>query len=204
MRGALGPLQIKALETMRGVLSDEFFTLSFSDYRLEAMREGPSHIACTVIENPGDRHFELRGEGVGLVDAIFGALCERYQSQHPSLQTISFSGFSVRALPGDARRERPSAAKAEAAVGIRNSSGREFEFTAISNSVGDSSIEAVLAAVEYFVNSERAYVRVYEALQHHKTTGRIDLVGRYTELLAEIVQNTSYSSAVERLKQLGR
>lgn len=185
---------------MREVLGDEFLTLSFSDYRLEATHGGPSVIRCTVIENPGDRRLVIEGEGVGMVDAFFRGLCARYQQEHPSLETIRFSSFSVRGLTREASGERASDAKAEAFIGITNSAGTEFEFSAISPSVTHSSIEGVLAAVEYFVNSERAYVRIYRALQHHRTTGRSELVGRYTKLLAEMVRNTSYSSAVERLK----
>lgn len=201
MRAALGPLQTQALQTMREVLSDEFRTLEVRRYGLEEdFRDGHCTIRCEVVESPGEREFEVNARGVGMLDAFFSALRDRYQGEFPSLSSIRFSSFSVRGLMGDAHAEQATDAQAEATVGVTNSSGREFEFTSLSPSVSLSSIEAVLAAVEYFVNSEQAYVRIYKALQHHRTSGRPEMVARYTKLLSEMVRNTSYSSAVERLQ----
>lgn len=196
-------MQARALNTMREVLGEDFLRLSFVSYKLEASADGLSVLSCEVREEPSNHVFTIEGEGVGLVDAFFRALRERYRQEHPSLDTIRFSSFSVRGLIRQTGQDQASDAKAEGIVGITNSAGREFEFCAVTPSVTHSSIEGVLSAVEYFVNSERAYVRVYKALQHHKTTGRSELVGRYTELLGEMVRNTSYSSAVERLKTTG-
>jgi hypothetical protein len=202
MRGPLQPKQQQALEQMRSVLGTEFLTLQVVDYELrERFGEEHCQIICNVIESPGDRRFEVNGRGVGMVDAFFSALSSRYQGEHPSLETIKFTRFEVRGLMGDASEKRASDAKAEAFVGVTNSSGVEFEFVAVSKSVSQSSIEAVVEAVEYFVNSERAYVRIYNAIQHYRENRRPELVEKYTHLLADMVCNTSYSSAVERLKK---
>ncbi len=187
---------------MREALGDDFRTLDVRRYALEEdFGDGHCTIRCEAVENPGERAFEVHGKGVGMLDAFFSALRERYQGEFPSLASIRFSSFSVRGLMGDAHAQHATDAQAEATVGVSNSSGREFHFTTLSPSVSHSSIEAVLAAVEYFVNSEQAYVRIYKALQHHRTSGRPEMVAHYTELLAEMVRNTSYSSAVERLQQ---
>ena len=201
MRAAAGPLQTQALQTMREVLSEDFRTLEVRRYALEEdFRDGHCTIRCEAVESPGEREFVVNGKGVGMLDAFFSGLRDRYQGEFPSLASIRFSSFSVRGLMGDAHAEQATDAQAEATVGVSNSSGREFEFTTLSPSVSLSSIEAVLAAVEYFVNSEQAYVRIYKALQHHRTSGRPEMVARYTKLLSEMVRNTSYSSAVERLQ----
>lgn len=201
MREALSPHQQKALQLMREVLADDFLTLQVTDYELrERFAEEQCVITCNVVENPGERQFKIEGRGVGMLDAFFQGLCDRYQGEHPSLQTIRFSSFSVQGLMFDTSANRASDAQAEGRIGILNSSGTQFEFGAVSPSVSHSSIEAVLAAVEYFVNSERAYVRIYKALDHHRSSGRPEMIGRYTEMLSEMVKNTSYSTAVERLK----
>jgi hypothetical protein len=202
MREPQTPRQTKALETMRQVLGDEFLTLRVTQYSLtETFEDDHCVVTADVVENPGERRFTIEGKGVGMLDSFFEALCERYQGEHPSLETIKFSSFSVRGLMGESRGGHATDAKAEALVGITNSAGTEFLFGAVSPSVSHSSIEGALEAVEYFVNSERAYVRIYKALQHYKQSGRPELVGKYTQLLAEMVQNTSYSHAVERLKK---
>ncbi len=186
---------------MREVLGDEFRTLDVHRYELsEDFGDGHCVIRCEGVENPGAKSFEVRGKGVGMLDAFFSALRARYQGEFPSLETIRFSSFSVRGLMGDANAQQATDAQAEATVGVSNSSNTEFHFSALSPSVSHSSIEAVLEAVEYFLNSEQAYVRIYKALQHHKTSGRPEMVARYTELISEMVRNTSYSSAVERLQ----
>jgi hypothetical protein len=186
---------------MGEVLGDEFVTLSVSEYELkENFDDDSCVINCQVIENPGDRRFSIEAQGVGMIDAFFQGLCSRYEAEHPSLETIKFTSFSVRGLMKDANGNHASDAKAEAIVGVTNSQGDEFHFPAVSPSVSHSSLEAVLAAVEYFLNSERAYVRIYKALEHHRRTGRPEMVAKYTELLGDMVRNTSYSRAVERLK----
>lgn len=186
---------------MREALGDEFVTFAVKHYQLrEDFADDHCVMTCGVIENPGDRAFELEGKGVGMLDAFFTMIRHRYQPEHPSLETIHFSSFSVRGLMAETAADQSSDAKAEATIGVTNSHGTEFHFSAVSPSVSHSSIEAALAAVEYFVNSERAYIRIYKALQHHKRSGRPEMVGRYTELLGEMVRNTSYSSAVERLQ----
>jgi hypothetical protein len=186
---------------MRDVLGEEFLTLAVTDYELrENFGDDFCVMTCNVVENPGARRFTIEGKGVGMLDAFFHGLAARYQEEHPSLETIRFSSFSVRGLMGDAHENAASDATAEAIVGVTNSGGTEFQFGATSPSVSHSSVEAMLAAVEYFVNSERAYVRLYRALEHHRSSGRPELVAKYTELLAAMVRNTSYSSAVERLK----
>lgn len=186
---------------MREVLGDEFLTLKVTNYELrEHFDDDYCSMQCHVVENPGERSFTVEGKGVGMLDAFFEGMSTRYEAEHPSLETIRFSGFSVRGLMKDTKGGHASDAKAEAIVGLTNSAGTEFAFGAVSPSVSHSSIEALLAAIEYFLNSERAYVRIYKALQHYKRSGRPELVSKYTELLAEMVRNTSYSSAVERLK----
>lgn len=202
MREPVSIQQERALGLMKTVLGDEMLCLTVTDYELrERIDEGQCTISCAVTEQPGNQRFRIEGRGVGMLDAFFAGLSGRYEPDHPSLQTIKFSSFVVRGLMGDARGNRASDAKAEARIGITNSAGTEFEFGAVSSSVSHSSLEAVLFAVEYFVNSERAYVRIYKALEHYRSEGRGDLVGKYTEMLSEMVRNTSYSTAVERLKQ---
>jgi hypothetical protein len=202
MRQPLAPQQARARTTMHEVLAEDFLQLEVLDYDLHERADGEAcRIVANVVEQPGGRRFACESRGVGMLDAFFRGLCDRYRPEHPSLGTIRFSSFSVRGLMKDGQEDRTSDAAAEATVGIRNSADTEFHFSALSPSVGLSSLEAVLAAVEYFLNSERAYVRLYKARQHHQKSGRPELVGRYTELLAQMVQNTSYSSAVERLQQ---
>ena len=86
-------------------------------------------------------------------------------------------------------------------VGMSNSSGCHFEFQHESRSVTRSSIEATLLAVEYFVNSECAFIECFRALKSAKEQRRQDLVERYTSLMSELVKNTSYSEVIEQIRE---
>ena len=56
-------------------------------------------------------------------------------------------------------------------------------------------LAVVVGAAEYFVNSERAFISVYNAMSDAKDRRRSDLVGTYTGQLAELVNTTSYTRA---------
>lgn len=201
MREALSPRQHEAEALMQQLLKDDFLNLSVKRYALEEEFDTDRcKLRCQVVQTPGDETYELEGEGVGMLDAFFHALCARYEEDHPSLKSIVFSSFMVKGLMGDAGNDQASDAQAEAIIGLSNSEGVEFEFRAMSRSVSSSSMEALLEGVEYFINAERAYIRAYKALQHYKKEHRPDLVDKYTSALAVIVRNTSYSATIERLK----
>ena len=64
-----------------------------------------------------------------------------------------------------------------------------------------STIVATLAGLEYFINSERAFVAMCHALKDAKERNRSDLVQRYTNTMAELVRNTSYSEVISRFRE---
>lgn len=202
MRKPLDHRQEDALSRMREVLQDDLLTLTVSGV---SMQEDFEHrrcaVSCVVREQPGDRALAIEATGVGLIDAFFAGLGAHYAGDHPSLSTLRFTGFEVRGLMADSATANATDAKADATIRVANSYGAEFEFGAITSSVAHSSVECVLAAVEYFVNSERATVRMFRALEHYRREGRTDLIAKYTDLLSEMVRNTSYSEVIEGLRR---
>ena len=191
--------QEEALHKMREVLQEGYTTLRIARYRLEEDFDAQrATLVCSLHEQPSGEVVTLEAQGVGLIHALFEGLCARYATTHDSLSSLRFTSFSVRGLVQDVQGDASVTAQAEAAVGITNAYGVEFTFLATSPSVSQSSVEAVLAAVEYFLNSERAYVKIYDALEHYRREGRTDLVAKYTDMLSQMVRNTSYSSLVEK------
>ena len=83
---------------------------------------------------------------------------------------------------------------------VKNSMGATFDFTHSSRSVIGSAVVVVLKAVEYFVNSELAFIRTWKGLQDAKARARTDQVETYTRHLAELVRNTSYSAVIEEIR----
>ena len=56
-------------------------------------------------------------------------------------------------------------------------------------------------AVAFFINSERAFVQLHNALAYARTEHRQDSVQRYTKQLTRLVEATSYSAVIDKLKE---
>lgn len=193
--------QREMIGEMKEVLQDDYVHLALEKYTLtEDLRAESCQIRSTLGEADGST-FEVTGEGVGAIDAFFAGLRESLADDYPSLKSIRFSKFEIQGLLSSKAGPRQTArAEAEATVGIENSEGREFVFQSTAPSVARAGLEATLEAAEYFVNSERTYVELHDILEHYRSEGRTDLVEKYTELMSEVVENTSYSEVVEEIR----
>lgn len=193
--------QEKMLGLMREILQEDYLELVVEAYTLEErLAEGRSRIRCEMKNKKGET-VEVAGEGVGTIDAVFDAMRTYLAEDYRSLNSIRFSQFGIKGLISSQGDQESSKAEAQATVGIVNSEGREFIFQTKEHSVSRAGIQATVNATEYFVNSERTYVRLHEILNHYKKEGRTDLVEKYTDLMTQVVQNTSYSEVVERIRE---
>jgi len=193
--------QREMIGKMKEVLQEDYLELEVSSYQLtEDLSAETSRIECTLEDAEGSS-YEVEGAGVGAIDAFFTALRDRLADDYPSLKSIRFSEFKIEGLmSSEAGPDQTTKAEAEATVGILNSEDREFVFKSTAPSVSRAGLEATLKAAEYFVNSERTYLRLHELLEHYRSEGRTDLVEKYTDLMSEVVENTSYSEVVEEVK----
>lgn len=195
--------QENMIALMREILQDDYTELSVRLYTLTESFEDEAmcRLTCHLINADGS-DMTVESEGVGVIDALFNGLRDRLADEYPSLQSIRFSQFNIRGLISVGDEHAPtSAAQAEATVGILNSADVEFIFQSTATSVSRAGMQATVRAAEYFVNSERTFVRLHEILEHYRSEGRTDLVDKYTELMSRVVGNTSYSEVVERIKK---
>jgi hypothetical protein len=192
--------QKKMLGLMKEILQDDYMNLRVVSYTLtENLDENTCQIQCEL--NDGETTLMVEGEGVGTIDALFDGLKSRLAGDYPSLESIRFAEFDIEGLiSSEDGPETATEAEAKATVGIRNSEDKDFEFEAKAPSVSRAGIQATVAAAEYFVNSERTYVRLHEILEHYRSEGRTDLVEKYTDLMSQVVENTSYSEVVEKIR----
>jgi hypothetical protein len=192
---AIGKLIAEVLDGTELRLRVDSYTLK------ESFEAGTASISAAVhTERTGEKQ-TINGEGVGIVDAFFNGLVARYSQEFPSLQTIRFSDFSIKANLDTGRQSAKSDMAAEVTLHVANSDGRDFAFSHASPSLTRSSVMVVLQAVEFFVNSERAFIQVYRALQHARTQNRPDSVERYTAQLTTLVEATSYSEVIEQIRK---
>lgn len=167
----------------------------------EDYEQEKSKVRLEVADSDGEHRYAMEGEGVGLVDALTHALTARFAPEYQSLESIEFTGFSVAAQFDTKKQRSGSDAVGHVSLDVCNSEGRQFTFSDSSRSVATSAARAVLAAVEYFVNAERAYITLYRALQDAQDRDRPDLVGRYTRELSEVVKSTSYTEVIEKIRR---
>ena len=186
---------------IRRVLGANFFELTLHRLTIEEL-DGGSRVKVEVQE--GDQTIEVEGSGVGLVDALFVGLLDRYAREYQSLKTIQMTGFRVAADIETKKAQAGVDAVARVTLDVTNSEGRQFSFSDASRSVTTSSARAVLAMVQYFVNAERAFLTLHHARRDALARGREDLVSRYTAEMSAVVESTSYAEVIANIrKELG-
>jgi hypothetical protein len=183
------------------VLDGTELRLTMDSYTLEEnLESGTVQIHCAVHNKRTGERQVIEQRGVGIVDAFFHGLVQLYSGPYPSLQTIRFADFAIRAKLETGHGSARSDSTAEVILRVANSEGREVVFTDSSPSITRSSIAVVLQSVEFFINSERAFIAVYRALQHARKANRPDSMQLYTQKLATLVEATSYSEVIEQIR----
>jgi hypothetical protein len=187
---------------IRRVLGTNYLQLSL--VRLSCNEDPDSGSTVKVSINEGDQIVDVEGKGVGVVDALYAGLLDRYAREYQSLKTIQLMAFHVAA---DVETKKAAAgvdAVGRVTLDFTNSEGKHFSFTDASRSVTMSTARAVIAAVQYFVNAERAFLTLHNARRDAIARGREDLVARYTAEMAEVVEATSYAELIANIrKELG-
>ncbi len=188
-------------ELVAEILDGTQLNLTVDSYTVSEDLEARNvQIHCEVHDVKSGEKQIIEGNGVGLIDSFFNGFVALYSNDYPSLKTIRFADFSIKARI-EAGKNFLSDSAAEVTLRVANSEGHEFAFTDVSQSITASSINTVLLAGEFFCNSERAVKVIYKALQHARETKRPDSVTRYTQQLTTLVHATSYSEVIEQIKR---
>lgn len=191
----------KNSELIRRVLGDNYLELSIKSLEVEEDLEAAQTIVRVRTVDPHGADHTVSGKGCGLVDAIFDALLERYAAEYESLRTLEVVNFNIDARIDTKQKDHGVDAMGLVTVDVKNSKGTLFSFGDESRSITTSTARAVVAVVEYFVNAERAFITLYNALKDAKERNRGDLITRYTRELAEVVKSTSYAAIIEKIQQ---
>jgi hypothetical protein len=185
-------------QLIRRVLGTNFLELKL--VKLSVEEEGNvANVRVTVAE--GEQRVDADGKGVGMVDALYSAMLARYAREYQSLKTISLAGFTVSADMESKKVAAGVDAVGRVTLDVTNSDGQHFTFTDASRSVLSSTARAVISAVEYFANAERAFVTLHNARRDALARGREDLVSRYTAEMAEVVESTSYAEVIANIRK---
>ena len=181
------------------VLGDNYLPLRLVRLAIDEQPEVGSTVKLVVAER--DQNVDCEGKGVGVVDAIYSALLERYAREYESLKTLRLSKFHVGADIETKKAQAGLDAVARVTLDVANSEGRHFTFTDASRSMTASAARTVLSVVQYFINAERAFMTLHNARRDALARGREDLVARYTAEMAEVVESTSYAAVIENIRK---
>lgn len=189
-------------ELAKEILQDRY--VSFTPQHIDVAEDFISNtvrVTARLLRGSGDL-IEVAGQGVGVVDAFFDGMMRAFAQEFPSLKTMAVADFRLE-TGFDKAKGRRSDATAAATLQVRNTEGAHFEFMSATPSITRSSILAVLQALTFFINSEKAYLTMHLALTDAKSRRRQDLVQKYQSQMAILVHATSYSELIERVKNQG-
>lgn len=179
---------------IRRILGSNYTELTLVRLRVDEEPDIATTVRVSLLE--AGQPVEVEGKGVGVVDALFEGMQARYGAEYSSLRSIDFAGFMVEVDFDTKHNKSGLDAVGKVTIDVTNSEGRRFTFADASRSVTASTARAVLAVVQYFVNSERAFITLYNARKDAISRGREDLATRYTAELSEVVESTSYTSVI--------
>jgi hypothetical protein len=186
---------------VREILDDQVLHLHLSKVSVEEDLDLQTcTITCEVTDTGSGEKLSINGRGTGPIDAFFKAIVERFSGEYPSLKTIQFHAFEVSANLETGQSTSRTDSKGQVTLQVANSEGKVFSFKHASRSIVESGLIATLLGLEYFINSERAFISIYHALKDARARNRSDLVQRYTATMATLVQNTSYSEVISRIR----
>lgn len=191
-------------ELAQQVLQDSYLQLHLRGYEIsEDLQIDPGctiHLRVEQAGQPGSEEITLSGQGVGVIDAAYRALIDYFVESYPSLRTLSFTGFRVQGHLETGLSDAGADALASVELSVRNQEGTRFHFEAKGRSILAASVDVVLQVGQFFINSERAFITVHNALLDAQSRYRGDLVERYTRQLSELVKNTSYTEVIDRIR----
>ena len=197
------PASQETMDLIRQALGEEYISLGVFSILVEDNMYGQCFVRIQLKNGP-----PIEGVGIGQVDATFNAFITHYAEEYQSLRSIELSKFNVRICKATSKNAdklcrglNGSDARCEVELEIKNSWGNYFNFSSAAHSLTAATSHAIASAVEFFLNSERAFRAVYVALTDARERNRTDLITRYTRELSVLVKSTSYAKTIERLVQ---
>ncbi len=183
---------------IRKILATNYLELKLGRLSIE---EADYTTICKLTVLEGDQPVEVEGKGVGVMDALFSGMLDRYAREYQSLKSIQLTGFHVAADLETKKQQAGADAVGRVTLDIMNSEGRRFTFSDQSRSVTISMARAVLKITQYFVNAERAFLTLHNARRDALARNREDLVARYTAEMALVVESTSYAEVISNIRK---
>jgi len=189
-------------ESVKCVLGTEYtyFSVDKILHEEDLIKETSEIEFSLKISGSTDVGKDVIGAGVGLVDAFFNSLLTELTKEYCSLQTISLEDFSVSMSPNSSAKHSCTDATAVVDLIVKNSTSSVVHFHSESRSITAACIDVSLQTVEYYVNCEKAVLKLSKLIDDALKRQRMDLHESYVHKLSDIVNSNSYVEAIKRMK----
>lgn len=129
---------------------------------------------------------DIHAEGPGFLETVFRAFKDKFGERFPSLK--AWRGPSTYPISAGVNFEL-----------MTRRNGERFRFTVPLDEKGKEGaiVRAVVEAVEFFVNAERAYAVSLQRLTDAKTRARADLIDTSTEAIANLIDVANFEEVVK-------
>lgn len=176
--------------------SGSYVAISVSSFSIEEdLRKKASSIVADLSIN--NKKTKIKGVGVGIVDALLRGLVDKLSKNYPSLKNIKISEFNAKAKIK--KKARPgSDAVVDVDLVLENTRGGKIIFSHSAKSLNISAVLVVLESVEYFINSEIAFLKLKTCIENASLRRRSDLVNDYMFLMTEVVKNMNYDKILTK------
>ena len=186
---------------IKDILGDNYIHLRVKRVQIEEdLEQDTTTVTCDATDEVSGEPIAITNKGVGVIDAFFNAMVERFAAEYPSLRTIRFHSFGLDAKLDTKQQAAGTDSMGEVTLQIANSDDKLFTFSHVSRSIIGSGLITTLLGLEYFINSERAFITAHLALKDARKRNRQDLIQRFTGIMAQLVQNTSYSELIDKIR----
>ena len=180
-------------ELIRRVLGKDYIELQVEHLSVEHGVGGDCRVKVSLPNGA-----VLEDRGVGQIDAIFSALKAHHIKEFSSLRSVELADFSVRLDRRTRYRQGGDDAKCLVSLSVENSRGTKYEFLHTSCSLAISATRAIADAVEFFINSEKAFCIVRAALKDAEQRNRDDLVIKYLKEISILAEHASYTTVIPK------
>ena len=168
-------------------LQEDFYKIDL--VRLECVENFKKNETLTKIQmkTPGrTSRIKCSGQGVGIMHSMFVCLKEMYAAEYPSLKDISLCSFIANTY---IEKSSPAAieSRIEIIVEFENKYGHKTPFRASSTSLLKSAALSLISAIQYYINSEKAFVRlrslIADADRRRRPDIKMDLIYKITKIV---------------------
>lgn len=177
---------------IKDVLGSDYLSLEVVSLEIKEDFEAGANVKIWHRASNKKRKKLLTAGGVGYVDALFKAFMELYLSEYQSLANIGLSSFSVVADNYSSQTPEGTDALVKVKICFKDAYGKIVPFVGTSRSLTRACSLSIASAYEYYINSEKCFVKLKKLVRDAESRSRGDLRDHYISQLVRIVGVSSY------------